>query len=182
MWSMPKSLPTPVEAFGHNTTHPTHLAFIEMGHEPCRPITTLARGNKFVVVAIEYFTRWTKAKPLATITLESVKKFFWHNIICRFRVPRTLIVDNLKQFDSDKFKEFSRSIGICRCLPPIACHGGTRDSCSGFGVSWTQRLMQEIVNLYWFGPSWSSNSLYIQLALAFALDWLLWSCCYRRCP
>ena len=42
---------------------------------------------------------------------QRVKKFFWQNIICRFRVPRTLIVDNGKQFDSDNFKEFNKSIG-----------------------------------------------------------------------
>ena len=64
------------------------------------------RGNKFVVVAIEYFIRWIEVKPLATITLETGKKLFWQNIICRFKVPRTLIVDNGKQFNSDKFKEF----------------------------------------------------------------------------
>ena len=40
-----------------------------------------------------------------------MKKFFWQNIIYRFGVPRTLIVDNGKQFDSDKFKEFCQSIG-----------------------------------------------------------------------
>ena len=71
----------------------------------------LRRGNKFVVVAIEYFTRWIEAKPLATITSEIVKKLFWQNIICRFGVPRTLTVDNGKQFNSDKFKEFYKSIG-----------------------------------------------------------------------
>ena len=48
---------------------------------------------------------------LATITSETVKNFFWQNIICRFGVPRTLIVDNGKQFNSDKFKEFCQSIG-----------------------------------------------------------------------
>jgi len=60
---------------------------------------------------MEYFTRWIEAKPLATITSKTIKKFFWQNIICRFGVPRTLIVDNGKQFDLDKFKEFCRSIG-----------------------------------------------------------------------
>ena len=75
------------------------------------PLPPLQGGNKFAVVAIEYFTRWIEAKPLATITLETVKKFFWQNIICRFGVPRTLTVDNGKQFDLDKFKEFCRSIG-----------------------------------------------------------------------
>jgi transposase InsO family protein len=63
------------------------------------------------VVAVEYFTRRIEAKPLATITSESVKKFFWQNIVCRFRVPRSLTVHNGKQFDSEKFKEFCRSIG-----------------------------------------------------------------------
>ena len=41
------------------------------------PLPPSQEGNKFVVVAIEYFTRWVKAKPLAKITSEIVKKFFW---------------------------------------------------------------------------------------------------------
>ena len=45
------------------------------------------------------------------ITSKTVKKFFWHNIICRFGVPRTLTVDNGKQFNSDNFKEFYKNIG-----------------------------------------------------------------------
>jgi hypothetical protein len=63
------------------------------------------------VVAVEYFTRRIEAKPLATITSESVKKFFWQKIMCRFGVPRSLTVDNEKQFDSKNFKEFCTSIG-----------------------------------------------------------------------
>jgi len=62
------------------------------------PLPTSQGGNKFAVVAIEYFTRWIEAKRE-------------QNIICRFGVPRTLIVDNGKQFDSDKFKELCQSIG-----------------------------------------------------------------------
>ena len=75
------------------------------------PLPPSQEGNKFAVIAIEYFTRWTEAKPLATITSESVKKFFWQNIICRFGVPRNLTVDNGEQFESEKFKEFCKSIG-----------------------------------------------------------------------
>jgi hypothetical protein len=82
-----------------------------MGHGSCRTSATFAGVNKFAVVAIKYFTRWIEAKPLATITLEIVKKFFWQNIIYRFGVPRTLTVDNGKQFNSDKFKELCKSIG-----------------------------------------------------------------------
>ena len=95
MPSMPKHLPTPIKTFGCCTTHPTHFAPAKMGHGPGWATATIARGNKFAVVAIEYFTRWIEAKPLARITSETVKKFL-QNIICRFRVPRTLIVDNGK--------------------------------------------------------------------------------------
>jgi hypothetical protein len=93
-----------------NTAHPSHLAATKMGCGPCRPTTTFIRGNKFAIVAIKYFTSQIEAKPLATITLESVKKFVWQNIICRFGVPRILTVDNGKQFDSDNFGNFCRSL------------------------------------------------------------------------
>jgi transposase InsO family protein len=87
------------------------MATPKIGHRPCWSPATFARGNKFAVVAVEYFTRWIETKPLASITSNSVKKFFWQNIVCKFGVPRTLAVDNGKQFDSDKFKEFYTSIG-----------------------------------------------------------------------
>ena len=66
---------------------------------------------KYEVVAVEYFTKWIEAKPLVNITSESVRKFFWQNIICRFGVPRELTVVNGKQFDSQHFREFCRSVG-----------------------------------------------------------------------
>ena len=72
---MPEHLPTLVKTLGCSAAHPTHLAIAKMGHGPCQTTTTFARRDKFIVVAIEYFTRWIEAKPLATITLETVKIF-----------------------------------------------------------------------------------------------------------
>jgi hypothetical protein len=42
------------------------------------------------------------------------------------------------------------SLRFVNVLPPIACHGGTRDSCSGLGGCGTQQWTQETVDLYWF--------------------------------
>ena len=89
-------LPTPVKTFGRCTTHPTHVAPPKMGDGLGWAATMIARGNKFAVVAIEYFKRWIEAKLITKITSETVKKFFWQNVICRFGVPRTLTVDNGK--------------------------------------------------------------------------------------
>jgi hypothetical protein len=48
---------------------------------------------------------------MATIMLETIKKFFWQNIDYRFGVLWSLTVDNGKQFDSDNFKSFYKSVG-----------------------------------------------------------------------
>jgi len=51
-----------------------------------------AQGNlKYVVVAVEYFSKWFEAKPLAIITSATVQKFFWQNIVCRFGVPKAIV-------------------------------------------------------------------------------------------
>jgi transposase InsO family protein len=83
------------------------------------PLPT-AQGNlKFAVVAIEYFTKWIEARPLATITSTTIKKFFWQQIICRFGVPRELTIDNGKQFDCQDFREYCRSIGTKLCFTSV---------------------------------------------------------------
>jgi transposase InsO family protein len=64
------------------------------------------------VVAVEYFSKWIKAKPLATITSATVQKFFWQNIICRFGVPKAITVDNGAQIDSKALKTFCDQIGM----------------------------------------------------------------------
>ena len=67
---------------------------------------------RFLVVGIDYFTKWVEAKPLAKITQQNVKNFIWMNLKCRFGVPRELISDNGQQFDNALFKDFCEQFGI----------------------------------------------------------------------
>nr|GEX70514.1 reverse transcriptase domain-containing protein [Tanacetum cinerariifolium] len=60
---------------------------------------------KFLIVAMDYFTKWIEAKAVATITGEQVKKFVWDNIVCRFGIPGEIISDNGKQFSDNPFKD-----------------------------------------------------------------------------
>jgi hypothetical protein len=62
-------------------------------------------------LAVEYFSKWIEAKPLATITSVTVQKFFWQNIVCHFGVPKATTMDNETQFDVEAFKECSEQIG-----------------------------------------------------------------------
>ena len=67
---------------------------------------------KFIVVAVDYFTKWAEAEPLATITEQKVRNFVWRAIICRFGILRALVSDNGKQFDNPKFRDFYAELGI----------------------------------------------------------------------
>ncbi|KAL0291192.1 UNVERIFIED_CONTAM: Gag-Pol polyprotein [Sesamum calycinum] len=55
----------------------------------------LATGQrKFLLVVIDYFTKWIEAEPLTRITKGEVMKFVWKNIICCFGLPWKIISDN----------------------------------------------------------------------------------------
>ena len=70
------------------------------------------RQLKFLIVGIDYFTKWVEAETLATITEKNVRSFIWRSIICRFRIPRILVLDNGKQFDNVSFRDFCSQLGI----------------------------------------------------------------------
>ena len=67
---------------------------------------------KFIIVAVDYFTKWAEAEPLATITEQKIRNFVWRAVVCRFGIPRALVSDNGKQFDNAKFRNFCAKLGI----------------------------------------------------------------------
>jgi len=70
------------------------------------------RQLKFLIVGIDYFTKWVEAELLATITEKNVRSFVWKSIICSFGIPRVLVFDNRKQFDNNALKDFYQQLGI----------------------------------------------------------------------
>ena len=76
------------------------------------PFLVAVRQLKFLIVRIDYFTKWVKAEALATITEKNVRSFIWRHIICRYGIPRVLVLDNRKQFDNDSFKDFYSQLEI----------------------------------------------------------------------
>ncbi|GKB93802.1 reverse transcriptase domain-containing protein [Tanacetum coccineum] len=73
----------------------------------------------FLIVAIDYFTKWIEAKPIATITGNQVNKFVWHNIVCRFGLPEEIVSDNGKQFRDNPFKDCYEKLCIRQCFVSV---------------------------------------------------------------
>ena len=60
-------------------------------------VSLLPQGKghvKFLLVAINYFTKKVDAEALATIIEARILNFVWKNIICKFGIPQKIISDN----------------------------------------------------------------------------------------
>ncbi|GKE43804.1 reverse transcriptase domain-containing protein, partial [Tanacetum coccineum] len=78
--------------------------FYQWGVDILRPLPPARGGAKFLIMAIDYFTKWIEAKPLVKITRKEVLCFVMDNIICRFGLPRIIVTDNGAQLVNDPFK------------------------------------------------------------------------------
>ncbi|GFZ19296.1 hypothetical protein Acr_28g0000010, partial [Actinidia rufa] len=86
--------------------------FAQWGIDILGPLPQAPLQRKFLIVAIDYFTKWIEAQPLAKITEKNTRDFVWKHLICRFGVPKVIISDNAKQFDNDRFRLFCSNLAI----------------------------------------------------------------------
>ncbi|KAL0381941.1 UNVERIFIED_CONTAM: Polyprotein P3 [Sesamum latifolium] len=84
--------------------HVIPCPFMQWGIDIVGPFPLAAGQRKFLLVAVDYFTKWVEAEPLARITEGEVMKFIWKNIICRFGIPREIISDNGRQFQGQRYR------------------------------------------------------------------------------
>ncbi|XP_043710452.1 uncharacterized protein LOC122659403 [Telopea speciosissima] len=76
------------------------IPFAMCGMDILGNFTPASGGRKYLVVAVDYFTKWVEAEPLAKITRQQMEKFFRDRIIYRFGLPKIMVTNNGKQFDN----------------------------------------------------------------------------------
>jgi len=90
----------------------TPWPFHTWGIDILGPFPKAVKQFKFLIVAVEYFTKWIEAEPVAVISGGRIREFIWKNIICRFGVPHRIISDNGTQFACSQVKQLCEEIGI----------------------------------------------------------------------
>ena len=94
--------------------------FFQWGIDIVGPFPEGPGKVKFLIVSIDYFTKWVEAEAVATISGEKVIKFVWRQIVCRFGLPRTIVSDNRKQFASNPFKKWCDDQAIKQNFTSVA--------------------------------------------------------------
>jgi hypothetical protein len=84
--------------------HHWHMDIVEM-RDP-------DNGYKYILTAIDRFTRWPEAYPLKNITAESCARKLLTELVPRFGPPLILTTDKGGQFKSQLFTEVAQILGI----------------------------------------------------------------------
>ena len=74
--------------------------FYQWGIDIVGPLTEILRGNKYIVVAIDYFTKYLEARALTNANAKSVANFIYEDIICRHGCPKKILSDRGSHFNN----------------------------------------------------------------------------------
>nr|GEW07741.1 reverse transcriptase domain-containing protein [Tanacetum cinerariifolium] len=73
-----------------------------------------SRGNKYILVAVDYLSKWVEAKALPTNDARVCK--FFKSLFARFGSPRAIISDRDTHFCNDQFSKLMLKYGVTHRL------------------------------------------------------------------
>jgi hypothetical protein len=68
--------------------------FYKVALDITEPLLKTKNGNKYILVAIDHYSKWCEAKPIPNHTTSMVTRFLDEDIICRYGVPKFVLIDN----------------------------------------------------------------------------------------
>nr|GFB93293.1 reverse transcriptase domain-containing protein [Tanacetum cinerariifolium] len=74
-----------------------------------------SRGNRYILLAVDYLSKWVEAKALTINNARAVVKFL-KSIFARFRTPRAIISDRGTHFCNVKFAKVMSKYGVTHRL------------------------------------------------------------------
>ena len=69
----------------------------------CHPAS--AQGHKYIIVAVDYFTKWVEAMPTYLNDGKTSTLFTFNHIISRFEVPKQLVTNHGSHFQNAMMTE-----------------------------------------------------------------------------
>ena len=79
--------------------------FHRIGIDIKGPLPVTKKGNRYIIVAMDYLTKWPEAKAIPNMKAETVAEFIYKEIICRHGVPEEILSDRGTSFINETIKE-----------------------------------------------------------------------------
>ncbi|GJY42204.1 reverse transcriptase domain-containing protein [Tanacetum coccineum] len=97
--------------------HPTTIKGVRsfLGHADFMGSFLSSRGNKYILMAVDYLSKWVEAKALPTNEARVVCKFL-KSLFARFGAPHAIISDRGTHFCNDQFAKVMLKYGVTHRL------------------------------------------------------------------
>lgn len=125
-----RPIPTPAQPF--------HM----VGCDAVGPIKQPNKADKYILVAIDYLTRWPMAAVVDHIDEKTTAEFLFNHIVMQYGVPSYLLTDRGSNFKAFYVEEFLKGLG-CRHLTTTAYRPQTNGMCERLN----QTLVQTIAKM-----------------------------------
>lgn len=76
----------------------------------CNP--HLDGGHGYIIVAVDYFTKWVKANPTFNNTGEMTTYLFFNHVITWFGISRAIVMDQGKHFQNHMMTKLTVNLGL----------------------------------------------------------------------
>ena len=86
--------------------------FARVAMDMMGPLPRTTRGNRYILVIADYFSKWVEAFPMKNGEAETVARLLVCEVICRFGTPRVLHSDHGRNFEAGVIQELCRMLGI----------------------------------------------------------------------
>ncbi|XP_049394665.1 uncharacterized protein LOC125858951 [Solanum stenotomum] len=87
--------------------------FVAWGMDMIGPIEPKAsNGHRFILVAIDYLTKWVEVITFKSVTKKVVVDFIHFNVTCRFGIPKVIVTDNAANLNSRLMQEVCHQFKI----------------------------------------------------------------------
>jgi len=68
--------------------------FYRIALDTAGPLPETKAGNKYILVAIDHYSKWCEAKAVADHGTKTTARFLEDDLICRYGVPKFVLIDN----------------------------------------------------------------------------------------
>src|SRR4051794_8497807 len=102
----------------NNLLHPipVHSPFYQIGIDFVGPLPRTQRGKKYIIVAMDYLTKWPEARAVSEATAEATVNFLYEQIICQHGCPQIILSDRGTHFNNNMVKKLMEKFKINHLL------------------------------------------------------------------
>jgi len=124
------------------------------------PLPRTARGNAYILVVGDYFTKWVESYAIPDHTAQTVAERFVEEFVCRYGVPARVHTDQGADFESHLFKH------ICKLLDIKKTRTAPYRPCSDGFIERANRTIQQILAMLVneARDNWDDHLPYVMMA------------------